>query len=99
MSCAWLQRWQPPMWCFWHHNLKRYYRRRIEERMIRYYDWKLGGIRGLQKLQQNWRPQTPPSSPAGFQPQAALSLPAFLPDSPTKPCQGYYKKFQTLFDD
>ncbi|KAK7045514.1 hypothetical protein VNI00_007346 [Paramarasmius palmivorus] len=99
LSIIWLKRWSPSMWSLWRKRLKAYWKKKVQERIIRYYDWKLGGIIGLRKLERNWHPATPPSSPVGRWPETSLSFPAMVADSPVKACFRRDGRFQPLFSD
>ncbi|KAK7030445.1 hypothetical protein VNI00_014030 [Paramarasmius palmivorus] len=99
LSLLWLYRWKPSMWDVWRKRLKGHWKKKIQERIIRYYDWKLGGLAGCRKLQRNWNPTTPPPSPAGKWPETSLSFPAIVADSPVKLFFGRNGRFQPLFDD
>ncbi|ESK81177.1 hypothetical protein Moror_2292 [Moniliophthora roreri MCA 2997] len=95
----WLRHWTPPHWLVWHWNMKSYWKHVLQEVIIRYYDWKSGTIFGLRKLEQARNASTPPSSPAGRQPAAALSMPTLgceILETPTKPGQ---KTFIPLFNN
>ncbi|KAK7024156.1 hypothetical protein VNI00_016534 [Paramarasmius palmivorus] len=71
--------------------------------IIRYYDWKIDGtLVGLKKLERNWFPRTPPSSPLAKQPVSALSFPMFRTgiESPLKlSITNDGRRFMPLFDD
>ncbi|KAK7021772.1 hypothetical protein VNI00_017283 [Paramarasmius palmivorus] len=79
----WLRRWGPMQWTRWGITMKKYWKRRVTELIIRYFDWKLGTHRGLEKLSRNRSPVTPPSSPVGLRSIHVLSQPAFVPISPS----------------
>ncbi|KAK7023431.1 hypothetical protein VNI00_016737 [Paramarasmius palmivorus] len=103
-AMQWLRRWSPPMWAVWRKRLRLLWKRRVQERIIRYYDWKLGGVRGLRKLERNWTPKTPPPSPAGRFPAEALTFPAISLHSPppaiySPPRLGRNGPFRPLFND
>ncbi|KAK7032446.1 hypothetical protein VNI00_013004 [Paramarasmius palmivorus] len=99
LSLIWLRRWAPGMWSVWRKRLKIYWKKRVQENIIRYYDWKLGGLIGLKKLERNWHPKTPPPSPAGKWPEQSFSFPAIVVDSPVKACFGTTGRVQPLFSD
>ncbi|KAK7022724.1 hypothetical protein VNI00_017000 [Paramarasmius palmivorus] len=102
MFRQWLRRWAPAHWGVWRYTLKQYWKSRLQERMIRYWDWKAGTFEGLKKLQRSRTPFTAPSSPAGRQPACALSMPMlYVEETPTKSMvdQIRGKRFVRLFDD
>ncbi|ESK84384.1 hypothetical protein Moror_10155 [Moniliophthora roreri MCA 2997] len=92
--------WCPGMWPVWRWQLQRYWKRCIQETVIRYYDWMTGRTQGLKKLKHNWYPTTPPLSLMGCRSEATLSIPMFCADSPTRPSVGRGgKRFEALFAD
>uniref|UniRef100_A0A0W0FPJ3 Uncharacterized protein n=1 Tax=Moniliophthora roreri TaxID=221103 RepID=A0A0W0FPJ3_MONRR len=95
----WLWHWTPPHWLVWHWNMKSYWKCVLQEVIIWYYNWKSGTIFGLRKLEQARNASTPPSSLAGHQPAAVLSMPTLgceILETLTKPGR---KTFIPLFNN